>query len=77
MIAATDNFILFRIFFYYVFYYVYTLLEVFKLCVITFDWENNDSEMKFKHFDTNPYPIRAVIEITNYNNFKCLQNPTK
>ena len=41
------------------------------MCVITFDWENTDAKIKFEHFNLNPSVSWAVIELTNYCNFKC------
>lgn len=41
------------------------------MCVVTFDWEENDAKEKFKNFNRKGSLSWAVIEITEYCNFNC------
>lgn len=41
------------------------------MCAITFDWRENDADVKFKHFDKSRRLSWAVIELLNGCNFKC------
>src|SRR3990172_8670521 len=43
------------------------------MCVVTFDWEENDASEKFKHFFMERGKLRwAVVEVTNACNLNCL-----
>lgn len=41
------------------------------MCVVTFDWEENDAIEKVKSFQKNKLPCWAVVEVTGYCNFNC------
>jgi radical SAM protein with 4Fe4S-binding SPASM domain len=41
------------------------------MCVVTFDWEENDAEVKFKNFDRKRTLSWVVIEVTGSCNFNC------
>ena len=41
------------------------------MCVVTFDWEENDAKEKFKNFNKRQTISWAVIEVTDYCNFNC------
>jgi len=41
------------------------------MCVVTFDWEENDAVEKFKNFDKNKSISWAVLELTDYCNLNC------
>ncbi|MCK5023359.1 MAG: radical SAM protein [Candidatus Aenigmarchaeota archaeon] len=41
------------------------------MCVVTFDWEKNDANEKFKNFDKIKSLSWAVIEVTESCNFSC------
>jgi len=41
------------------------------VCVVTFDWSENDAEEKFKNFEKKKSLSWAVIEVTDYCNFNC------
>jgi radical SAM protein with 4Fe4S-binding SPASM domain len=42
------------------------------MCVVTFDWEENDAREKVKHFERRGSPVWAVIEVTNSCNLNCI-----
>ncbi len=41
------------------------------MCVVTFDWSENDAKEKFKNFEKRKSLSWAVIEVTDYCNFNC------
>jgi len=41
------------------------------MCVVTFDWGENDSKEKFKRFAETKGIAWAVVEVTDYCNFNC------
>ncbi len=41
------------------------------MCVITFDWEDNDAIKKFSSFDENKSISWCILDLTDYCNFKC------
>lgn len=41
------------------------------MCVVTFDWEENDAKEKVKHFRRKGSAAWAVIEVTNNCNLNC------
>lgn len=41
------------------------------MCVVTFDWEKNDAAEKFKNFEKRKSLSWAVVEVTDYCNFRC------
>ena len=42
------------------------------MCVVTFDWEENDAADKVKHFMEKRKLVWAVVEVTNACNFSCV-----
>ncbi len=41
------------------------------MCVVTFDWSENDAKEKFENFEKRKSLSWAVIEVTDYCNFNC------
>jgi radical SAM protein with 4Fe4S-binding SPASM domain len=41
------------------------------MCVVTFDWEENDAKKKFENFKTRDGLTWAVVEVTEACNFNC------
>lgn len=41
------------------------------MCVVTFDWEENNAKEKFKNFENKKSLSWAVVEVTDYCNFNC------
>lgn len=41
------------------------------MCLVTFDWEENDAKEKFKNFKKRDSISWAVVEVTDYCNFNC------
>jgi len=42
------------------------------MCVVTFDWEENDAKEKVRHFMEKRKLVWAVVEVTNACNFNCM-----
>lgn len=45
---------------------------MFDVCVVTFDWEENDAMEKVRHFKKKNSLVWAVIEVTNHCNLNCI-----
>jgi molybdenum cofactor biosynthesis enzyme MoaA len=42
------------------------------MCVVTFDWKENDAHEKVRHFFDKRRLVWAVVEVTNACNFNCV-----